>query len=483
MTIKSRLVTPSEHTAILALSEGHFADLKAIDIKPAKLSRSVSAFANAVGGELFIGIDEKEVGGKKVRTWRGFADEEAANAHLALFDEILPLGDGISCEFLFLDAKRGLVLHVQVDKSAQIIDASDKIAYLRRGAQNLPQNTPEKRRRLELTKGVTSFESETKRIDLAVLQESPILKTFLKQVVPRSTSAEWLSRQNLVRKGNPTVAAILLYAEEPQAALPKRSAIKLYRYKTTAVEGSRETLAFDPMSIEGCLYNQIKSAVSETRRLVEGIQVLGTQGLENVTYPEEALHEIITNAVIHRDYSIAADIHIRIFDNRIEVESPGSLPGHVSVANILSEQFARNAVIVRLINKFPNPPNKDVGEGLNTAFQAMKKLKLKEPTIEERDNSVLVRIRHERLASPEAAVMEYLQTHDEITNRLGRDLTGITSENVMKEVFYRLKDLGQIERVPEKKGAKAAWCKTKCSPGGPPNTTQQPTGAPSGAGG
>ena len=49
---------------------------------------------------------------------------------------------------------------------------------------------------------------------------------------------------------------------------------------------------------------------------------MGEDSLERVQYPPETLHEIITNAVIHRDYSIADDVHIRIFDNRIEVQSP-----------------------------------------------------------------------------------------------------------------------------------------------------------------
>ena len=62
---------------------------------------------------------------------------------------------------------------------------------------------------------------------------------------------------------------------------------------------------------------------------------------------------------------------MRVFDNRVEVESPGILPGQVTVKNILDEQFARNGMLVRLVNKFPDPPNKDVGEGLNTAFKAM----------------------------------------------------------------------------------------------------------------
>ena len=177
------------------------------------------------------------------------------------------------------------------------------------------------------------------------------------------------------------------------------------------------------------------------------------------------LHEIITNAVLHRDYSIPSDIHIRVFDNRVEIESPGALPGHVTPKNILEEQFARNGAIVRLINKFPNPPNKDVGEGLNTAFQAMRALRLKDPVIEERQNSVIVFIRHERLASPEEAVLAYLDDRDEITNSIARDLTGIASENKMKEVFYRLRDAGKLERVPNRKGSASAWRKPRSGNG------------------
>jgi ATP-dependent DNA helicase RecG len=106
-----------------------------------------------------------------------------------------------------------------------------------------------------------------------------------------------------------------------------------------------------------------------------------------------------------------------------------------------------------MINKFPNPPNKDVGEGLNTAFEAMEKLRLKKPLLEEREASVLVTLRHESLGSPEQLVMEYLDTHADITNGVARELTGIKSENTMKNVFYRLRDRGVLELVPDR----AAW--------------------------
>jgi ATP-dependent DNA helicase RecG len=91
----------------------------------------------------------------------------------------------------------------------------------------------------------------------------------------------------------------------------------------------------------------------------------------------------------------------------------------------------------------------------------MSKLRLKPPTIEERENSVIVQIKHEPLASPEEAVMEYLNSHPEIVNRVGREITGITSENSMKNVFYRLRDRGLIEPVPGRIGFGSAWRKTQ----------------------
>jgi ATP-dependent DNA helicase RecG len=281
------------------------------------------------------------------------------------------------------------------------------------------------------------------------------------QVVPTGEPDEWLRKQNLLVDGKPTAAGVLLFSDEPQNALPKRSGIKIYQYKTKEDEGSRDTLAFDPITVEGSVYEQIRTAVRATKDVIEKMKRLGDAKLEGIEYPDETLHEIITNAVLHRDYSIAADVHVRIYDNRIEVESPGRLPGHITLENILTEQSARSPKIVRLINKFPDPPNKDVGEGLNTAFEAMKKLRLKEPVIEQRDHSVVVNIRHQPLASAQDTVMEYLKEHDEITNTIARELTGIRSENSMKNVFLSLKERGMIEPVPGKEiGPRAAWQKT-----------------------
>lgn len=453
-------ITENQKNIILDIEEDHFRDLKAIDIKPAKLTKTISAFANTVGGEMYIGIDETEVSSVKQRKWRGFPDVEAANGHLQIFEQLFPLSTDFNYTFLQKDGEIGLILQISILKTKQIVKASDGLPYIRRGAQSLPVDNEEKLKRLQLDKGVSSFESNTLNVPIDFVAESLVIYEFMIEVIPTSEPVPWLKKQLLISNGLPTVASVLLFADNPQAALPKQCGIKIYRYATKEAEGTRETLAFTPISVEGCAYKQIFEAVEKVTQIIQAIKIYSEDGAETtIQYPNETLHEIITNAVLHRDYSLASDIHIRIFDNRVEIESPGKLPGHVTTGNILKEQFARNGSLVRLINKFPNPPNQDVGEGLNTAFDAMKKMKLKEPIISEQGNSVLVSIRHESLASPEEVIMNYLNNNDTINNRTARGISNITSENSMKQIFYTLRDKGLIEQTPGTQGRGTTWRK------------------------
>lgn len=453
-------IDAAEKVRILDLQEGHFLDVKRVEIAPAKLSESISAFGNAAGGELFVGIGETL--DRTKRFWHGFSTMEDANGLFQVLERMTPLANHFSATFLACSGEPGLVLHLLIPKTRDILFASDGYAYVRRNAQNLKVMGADAMQRLKLDKGITSFEDDVVNTSPETITNSEATLDFILQVVPSAEPDDWMKKQNLLVEGRPVVAGILLFADEPQASLPKRSGIKIYRYGTRDEEGRREQLAFDPITIEGCIYRQIAEAVARTKELVEDVKALSEKGLEPVIYPHETLHEIITNAVLHRDYSIPRDVHVRIYDNRIEVESPGRLPGHITPQNILREQAARNPKIVRLINKFPNPPNKDVGEGLNTAFEAMKKLRLKEPEIIETEHSVVVHIRHTPLASPQDAVMAYLEHNPEITNRVARELTGIRSENSMKSVFLTLKARNLIEPVPGKTtGFGAAWRKVK----------------------
>lgn len=452
-----RNLSPYEEDKILELEESYFIDMKGKLIAPSKLSKTVSAFANSSGGEIYIGIEEKININGKIRIWDGFADQEACNAFFQLLHDLDPLSNNFSAQFLKSQKSQGLVLHLMISKTGSIICATDGKTYVRANASSVPLKD-DALERLRYEKGITSYEDEMLSVEQSEVTNSKTVIEFLLEAIPTGEPSIWLKKQFVLIDNRPTVASILLYSDNPQAILPKRSAIKILRYQTKT-EAERDFLANDPETVEGPLYNLIFNGVDRIKSIIECIEKLGADGMERISYPQEAIHEILTNAVLHRDYSIASDVQVRIFDNRVEIESPGRLPGHVTIENIAKTQFARNPKIVRLINKFKNPPNKDVGEGINTAFEAMEKLRLKKPEFNETNNSVIVTLRHESLASPEQLVMEYLKDHESITNQIARELTGIKSENTMKNVFYRLRDGGQLEQIPKIKGQKHAWRK------------------------
>ncbi|MFK0092920.1 ATP-binding protein [Pseudomonas sp. NPDC090592] len=451
-------ITEEQALKILSTPEDFLNDVKAKEIKPSKLSETVSAFANASGGDIYIGIAENKV--NRTKEWNGFLEPEEANDIPQVLLQAHPFGNHLIFEYLECDGYNGLILHITIKKVKELVKSSSGDIYIRVNAGKQKIDSPDSLRKLEMDKGIITFENEWVEVSPQRIENSLSILSFLLNVIPSGEPKVYLENQELIKPGHAKVCGVLLFCDEPAIYLPKRSSIKIMRYKTKEDDIGREFLDGNPLTIEGDAYNLIFSAVKKTKEILEGIQKLGDGGLETIKYPDETLHEIITNAVLHRDYSIVADVQIRIFDNRVEVESPGKLPGHVTVRNILHTQSARNPSLVRLINKFPDPPNKDVGEGLDTAFRAMEMLRLKKPIISELETSVLVVIRHESLGSPEEIVMEYMTRNEEITNSIARELTGIKSENSMKNVFLRLKQSNLLEPIPERRGSASAWRKT-----------------------
>src|SRR5216684_3342709 len=95
------VINEEQADLVTRIEEGQFSDVKSIMISPAKLSHTISAFANTDGGELYIGISEQMLGGNvKRRLWGGFADTEAANGHMQAFEQYFPLGNNFQYEFM-----------------------------------------------------------------------------------------------------------------------------------------------------------------------------------------------------------------------------------------------------------------------------------------------------------------------------------------------------------------------------------------------
>jgi len=149
-------VSLDKYLELLRRGEGHFSEFKSTNVSPARLTRTLSGFSNADGGELFVGIED---GTEPLRErWAGFDIVESANGHVQAFEQFFPLATYFRYDFLRCPELPGLILHCEVSKTPDVRNASDGKAYLRRGAQNIVQDTDEKLVRLRLNKGITSYE-------------------------------------------------------------------------------------------------------------------------------------------------------------------------------------------------------------------------------------------------------------------------------------------------------------------------------------
>ena len=137
---------------ILGLEENYLNDVKAKEIKPAKLSETVSAFANAGGGDIYLGITES--GANKVRGWSGYSDVEDANDITQTLFAAHAFGNHLIFEFLSCDEYQGYVLHITVKKVKEVVKSTKEEVFVRVNAGKAKLDNPEKVKRLELDKGI-----------------------------------------------------------------------------------------------------------------------------------------------------------------------------------------------------------------------------------------------------------------------------------------------------------------------------------------
>lgn len=438
--------------------ESDFFDRKAFGIAPNKVQKLAVGFANADGGEIAIGIaDDSDVPDPGNR-WQGAPDIESFNDVLQAIFNLNPTVP-FRYEFVEWKGRPRFVIRVYVEKSSEICKTPDGKVYQRVGASTIPVSDPAKIAELGFAKGSQSYENTVLAdVPPELLVESKAMQNFVTGARDIIEPLSYCINEQIItyKEFHPLAAGVLLYTDNPPAFFPKRCGIKIAYYDTKLETPERDHLK-ETYTISGPLFDQIHSAVDRITSLLSAISIFTDGSLTKVSYPPEAIWEVLVNAVIHRDYSISDDIQVLIFQNRVEIISPGRLPGFVNISNILEVRYNRNSKIVRCLNRYSNPPNKDLGEGLNTTFQKMQEWKLKAPQFFETQNAFKVVLSHTPLARPEELVLEFLHENAEIKNSQARAITGIRSENQMKEVFYRLKKEGRIERVPGRKGSASAW--------------------------
>ena len=146
-------------------------------------------------------------------------------------------------------------------------------------------------------------------------------------------------------------------------------------------------------------------------------------------YPEFAWKELIVNAIAHRDYSIKGkDIQIKMFDDHITIESPGTLPGIVRLSNMRQVHFSRNPKIAEFLHEYDYV--KEFGEGVDRLFLEMQKAGLTTPVYEVNSfmlNATISNIKNvgdnvgdnvgEKLNKREESILVLIRANPHVTDR------------------------------------------------------------------
>lgn len=425
---------------ILDFKEWQIFECKRARIDPSKVLETIVAFANAEGGTLVLGLEDPD---KALREKRlvGISENldnvsDIINLIPKEISPALPKVKELRIPIINIHGNKDELFVLSIERSTDVHSLRRGDTYLRRGRHN-NKLTAQEIMRLKYAKGAIRYESEPAlNVDISDL-DNIILKKFQQATGSKGPNViQFLKDNGLTYRDNGKEvlnrAAVLLFAENPSVALRSKCGIKISHYFGIKPDYSGEpNFVRKPFTIEGPLLKQIQDAYKYLETgLINPPKLKGTAFKSSLKYPNWVLQEAITNAVIHRDYSIQNDIQIRIFDNRIEFESPGIFPGHVTVANIRRERFARNPIILRTLNRFgEESPNLDIGEGVDRMCKMMKKANLYEPIYfppHITPNSVLLFLFNIERITYWDTVSKYLDKKFKITNKELRQITGIT---------------------------------------------------------
>lgn len=211
-------------------------------------------------------------------------------------------------------------------------------------------------------------------------------------------------------------AGALLFSEYPGKFMPQARVRVLRVNGTKLATGSRMNIVKD-RTFDGPLPKQIEGAKELISSLLREFQFLGKGGRFKVIpeYPEFAWFEGLVNAVTHRSYAFSGDyIRIVMYDDRMEVLSPGRLPNIVTLENMRYTRFSRNPVIARALVEMGWV--RELNEGVQRIYDEMASFFLNEPTYSEPNNASVL------LTLENSATSRVLRQHDKLETSVGKDV-------------------------------------------------------------
>jgi ATP-dependent DNA helicase RecG len=349
----------------IALGEDSSRQFKEKIEKPSDLAKEMCAFSNSRGGVVYIGVkDDLAIAGLTTHEIGEYNKMVANVANENLKPAIYPLTKVV-------EVKDKLILLIYITSGTSKPYCTNEGVYWVKSGSDKRRSSPQELLRMFQQSSMmyldeTPTSAELTGSDVGKVVNLAKFYTFYE----RSRGEEFsktgvaiekaLENMNLAKEGKLTLAGLLLFGNDPQNYKPF-CLIRAISYYGTEISEDRFK---DRNDFAGTLEDQFRGAMNFLKNNLSFVQKEGSFNQSGeLEVSEKALEEAVVNALLHRDYSKNAVIRLLIFKDRIELISPGSLPNHLTVQNILSgNSVTRNPIIVSYATKIL--PYSGIGSGI-----------------------------------------------------------------------------------------------------------------------
>jgi ATP-dependent DNA helicase RecG len=438
-----------ENTNNQHIEESETVEFKSSLAELKQILETLSAFSNGEGGRVFVGVgDEGQIKGVDIgrNTIENLANEIKRKTDPPLYPSIVVEEH---------DTKK--IITIKVAKSPiKPVFAFDK-AFKRVGRTNQKLTSVEIR---ELARYGVSYCYSAQIVKGATIDDisSGSVSKFVEQAKGRRgwtievhNTNEFLTKMGLVNQEGVTIAAILLFGKDPERFIVQ-SAVRCGRFKGT------EPLEFEDFDvIGGDIIAQVDDLMSSIKKDLKMEVNIGDkpERIERWEYPLPAIREGIINAICHRDYGETSNVQVRIFDDRLEIWSPGKLPPGITVDKLRREHesIPPNPLIARPF--FLSGYIENWGTGTNRIIRECAEYGLPEPEFRETGTSFVITFRkdilseeylkHIGLNTNQVKAVMHLKVNKKITNGAYQKLNEVSRSTAARELSALVKQ-GIIER-------------------------------------
>lgn len=380
--------------------ENQLLDRKRASIEPKRVAEHLSAFANAEGGTLIIGIeDDGEITGFKYPKSKSI--ESYIEAPLEYLNR-LPKYSVKKVKVKNSKNEDDEILIFEIEPSYDyLVSLKDESVFLRVNDKSRKQSHSQITQ-LEYSHGTRKFEEELVEYSSLDDVNENIVQEFRNLLGTNVSTEKLLKARGFLREGKLTVAGLLLFSDNITTFLPS-ARIRFMRYEGVEEESGTRLNVVKDVTFDKALPTSIRELQIFIGTQLREYTFLGKDGqfITMPEYPEFAWFEGVINAIVHRRYDNQGDhIRIKMFDDRFEIYSPGGLPAYVTLQNIKNERYSRNPKIAAALTMYKWV--RESNEGVGRIFDEMKEYFLEDPIYEEPNgNGVRLTLKNNILARKE----------------------------------------------------------------------------------